>query len=93
MSGLRLEDFSGAVGETWDVEAGGASLPLRLAVAQPLPSSMREEGAFRLEWTGPGGTYLPQAIYRFRRDGTEFEMFIVPIAREGDTLRYEAIFN
>lgn len=93
MGGPRLEDFSGSVGESWEVEAGASSIPLQLTQAQPLPRSMREEGAFRLEWVGPGHTYLPQAIYRFRRAGGELEMFIVPIAREGDSLRYEAIFS
>ena len=32
-----------------------------------LPRSMREAGAFRLEWRGPAEPVLAQAIYRFRR--------------------------
>lgn len=93
MEGLKLDDFAGAVGQTWEVEFGGAAVPLRLDVAQELPRSTRPEGAFRLEWVGPGETYLPQAIYAFRGEGGAFDMFIVPIAKEGASLRYEAIFN
>jgi hypothetical protein len=90
MSGLRLDDFADAIGESWDVDAGGVAVPLRLQAAQALPRAMREEGGFRLEWVGPDEPLLPQSIYRFSRGGGDgFEMFIVPIARG----RYEAIFN
>jgi hypothetical protein len=92
MDGLRLEDFEGGVGEAWEIEAAGARVPLRLDVAQKLPRSHREEGAFRLEWVGPG-PLLPQSIYRFHRGEGSCEMFIVPIAKEGEGYRYEAIFN
>jgi hypothetical protein len=91
--GLRLDQFADAVGECWNVEAGGAFVPLRLDVAEPLPVGMRTEGSFRLEWLGPADALLPQAIYTFRRDGEAAEMFIVPVAREGAEIRYEAIFS
>jgi hypothetical protein len=93
MAGLRLEDFSGLVGETWQVDAAGASVPLRLEVAQELPLAHRPEGGFRLEWAGPPEPFLPQAIYLFSRDRGPVEMFIVPVARTQDGFLYEAIFN
>jgi hypothetical protein len=93
MGGLTLEDFSGRLGETWEVELEDAAVPLRLGRAQALPRAMREEGGFRLEWTGPADRALEQATYRFRRDGEACEMFIVPVARNGDAMVYEAIFN
>jgi hypothetical protein len=93
MTGLRLEDFDAYVGETWQVDAGAGTVPLRLDRAQKLARAMRDEGGFRLEWLGPADPVLPQAIYRFSRDGGACEMFIVPVAREASGYRYEAIFN
>jgi hypothetical protein len=94
MAGLRLEDFSDAVGATWDVDAGGGAVPLRLEVAQPLPRSIRAEGSFRLEWKGPAEPLLPQAIYRFVRGDAAHDIFIVPVGRTADGgLLYESIFN
>lgn len=94
MSGLRLEDFEGFVGETWEVESGAdTSVALRLEKAQALPRAMREEGGFRLEWLGSADAFVPQGTYRFRREGRAFDMFIVPVAKDGAGYRYEAIFN
>ncbi|MBV9932130.1 MAG: hypothetical protein JO013_14470 [Alphaproteobacteria bacterium] len=93
MAGLRLEDFEATVGESWQVEAGGRAVPMRLEAAQSLSRALRAEGGFRLEWSGPADPLLPQGIYRFRRDGRDAEMFIVPVAQAGDGFRYEAIFN
>jgi Domain of unknown function (DUF6916) len=93
MGGPRLEDFSGGLGKTWEVEREEGAVPLRLGRAQALPRAMREEGGFRLEWTGPADRPLEQATYRFSRDGAVCEMFIVPVARNGDALVYEAIFS
>jgi hypothetical protein len=93
MGGLRFEDFSDEIGGIWEVGAGDATVPLHLAAAQALPGAMRAEGGFRLEWKGPAETILPQAIYSFRRDGNGFEMFIVPVARQGESILYEAIFS
>jgi hypothetical protein len=93
MAGLRLEDFDGAIGESWEVEAGERTLKLRLLAAQALPRAVRAEGGFRLEWLGPADLLLPQGTYPFRRDGGTAEMFIVPIAQSPNGYRYEAVFN
>jgi hypothetical protein len=93
MGGLRLEDFSGALGETWEVALEDGAVPLRLERAQPLPRAVREEGGFRLEWSGPADPTLPQATYTFRRDEAPCDMFIVPVGRRGDAILYEAVFN
>ena len=93
MEGLRLEDFSGAIGESWELETEAGPVSLRLDRAQALKRALRPEGGFRLEWSGPAERLLEQAIYRFRRDGGVCEMFIVPVGRKGDSIVYEAIFN
>ena len=89
---MTLEDFSGSVGEPYEVELNGATHELRLIEATPLPDSGREGGAFRLEFLGPCDPILEQAIRRFRRGAEEHEIFIVPIARDTQGTRYEAIF-
>jgi hypothetical protein len=91
---LRLSDFEDGIGETWEVQLGtDPPVALRLDKAQALPRAMREEGGFRLEWVGSADTLLLQGTYRFRRDGAEFDMFIVPVAKDGAGYHYEAIFN
>jgi len=93
MRNLTWDDFRDAVGARYEVEAADISVTLTLNVAQPLADSGREGGSFRLEFLGPASPALPQAIYRFNRDGDEpFEIFIVPVAAEPAGIRYEAIF-
>ncbi|HEX8063402.1 MAG TPA: hypothetical protein VF535_09310 [Allosphingosinicella sp.] len=90
---LSLADFEGSVGETYEIVFSDGTLPVVLEKAQALPRSGREAGAFRLEWRGPGDPILIQAIYRFRRDGRDFDMFVVPVGRDASGTLYEAIFN
>jgi hypothetical protein len=92
MTGVTQGDFEGAIGESWDVEGPAGTIPLRLEAVQALPQAMRDEGAFRLEWSGPGDAALPQATYAFSREGKRWDIFIVPIARADDRIRYEALF-
>ncbi len=90
---LSLADFEGFVGEPHEIVFSDATLPVVLEKVQELPRSMREAGAFRLEWRGPADPSLVQAVYRFRRGDRLFDMFIVPIARDSAGTLYEAIFN
>jgi hypothetical protein len=92
MRTLALDDFSGATGEAFAVDAGEGSFELTLEAAEPLRPSGREGGSFRLEFRGPREPVLPQAIYPFRRDDETFDIFIVPIAQDAAGTRYEAIF-
>jgi hypothetical protein len=92
MTGVTQGDFESAVGESWDVDGPEGTVPLRLEAVQPLPRAMRDEGTFRLEWSGPGDLALPQGTYGFSRGGERSDIFIVPIARMEDRIRYEALF-
>lgn len=92
MRDLTIDDFAHRIGKAFAVEAGGGSLPLTLAQAQELPLSGRPGGSFRLEFGGPAQPILPQAIYPFRIDGEQHDIFIVPIGPKADGMRYEAIF-
>ena len=90
---LKLDDFADRVGETYELVFADATLPIVLEKAEALPTSVREAGAFRLEWRGPGEPIFAQSIYRFRRGSESFDLFMVPVGRDGTGTLYEAIFN
>jgi hypothetical protein len=90
MTVLRLSDF--ATGTVYTVSSDKQNYPLTLDRAQPLSDSGREGGSFRLEFLGPGEPVLPQATYSFSDGETEHDIFIVPVARDGGGVRYEAVF-
>lgn len=89
---LALHDFEGSIGEEFEVALADGRLALRLEEASALPDSGRTGGSFRLEFSGPGDHLLPQASYPFILEGAEREIFIVPVSRQGDRYRYEALF-
>jgi hypothetical protein len=90
MSGPCLTDF--VAGTVYDVRAADTVFPLTLDKGLALSDSGRAGGSFRLEFVGPPEPVLPQAIYSFANDGTEQDIFIVPVARDANGTRYEAIF-
>ena len=89
---LTLNDFAPHRGRPFAVQAQNGSIQLMLAEAQELPGSMRDGGAFRLEFHGPPQPNLAQGTYRFLVGGQPAEIFIVPIGRQAEKWRYEAIF-
>lgn len=92
MTDLSIDHFAGGVGQSFTLQAGDQSLDLVLDTVEPLSRSVREAGAFRLEFVGPADPILPQAIYPVRVGDDEHDIFIVPIACDGSGTRYEAIF-
>jgi hypothetical protein len=49
---------------------------------------------FAIYFLGPGDFYLPQRTYRIEHEGLgELEIFIVPVRKEKNGFRYEAIFS
>ena len=56
-------------------------------------STPRQE-QFSLFFRGPADLYLPQMTYHMRHDAMgELDLFIVPIGRDPEGFRYEAVFN
>jgi hypothetical protein len=90
MEDLKAEDFS--VGETFELEAMGATHLLRVEEVQALPQAAREAGAFRLIFAGPPQPVLEQATYTLRGSKRSDDIFIVPVAADASAVRYEAIF-
>ena len=89
---ITFADFSGRVGESFEVHVGDHVVPLTLDAAQELPGSSREGGSFRLEFLGPNDPMLAQGIFPFLFGTDQFDIFIVPIARDERGTRYEALF-
>ena len=87
-----IEDFAGWIGEECNVEAGGVHLPMRLLAAEPIAGSLRDGGGFRLEFEGPRDPILPQSIMQVTKQGEPMEIFMVPVGRDANGVRYEAIF-
>ena len=60
-------------------------------------SKLREAGRQRmysLLFRGPLEQPLQQGIYRFKHARLgEFDLFLVPVGKEADGMRYEAVFN
>jgi hypothetical protein len=94
MRAYTYDEFSDRVGESFELLLDERrTLPMTLGNAQALPYSGREGGAFTLEWVGPYEPVLEQGIYSLRSGDETFEIFIVPIARNRDGVRYQAVFN
>jgi hypothetical protein len=89
---LTFADFAPHRGHNFPVQASNGSIQLLLAEAQELPGSMRDGGAFRLEFLGPPEPSLAQGTYRFLVGGAPNDIFIVPVGRTPENMRYEAIF-
>lgn len=89
---LKPGDFEPHVGADFRVE--GSGLALRLEAVRRLGAALREGGGFALTFLGPAAPLLQQAIYPLAHEslGT-LDIFIVPVARDAEGLRYEAIFT
>jgi hypothetical protein len=49
---------------------------------------------FSVFFAGSGDFYLPQRVYTLEHDSMgAFELFLVPVARDEKSFRYEAVFN
>jgi hypothetical protein len=93
MRALKLEEFKSRQGDSFELVLGDRTMTFTLTLVRVLPDSGREGGSFVLDWLGPYEPILPQDIYAFRHGEEEFEMFIVPVARDRAGAQYEAVFN
>ena len=97
LSELTLETFGSRVGETFRDTEAGTTLELLSAddlseVAVNVPQGAR--APFSLIFRGPGEPLVPQSIRTLAHDDLgELAIFLVPIAREADGLRYQAVFS
>lgn len=96
---LTHEHFAPLVGEDVAVSVGDDVLTMRLAEAtagtQPggLGPDGQERVQFSLVFRGPADPVLRQGTYAVTHDALgEQELFLVPLGRDADGVRYEAAF-
>lgn len=94
---LTEEEFSKHVNTTFRamLEAGAVDLEL-VTIKGYSARAGDQEGMerFSLFFKGPGTPQLPQRTYSLSNEGMgTFDLFLVPIGRDGDGFRYEAVFN
>jgi hypothetical protein len=93
---LTIDQFSDKVGQAFVIEEGGfPPIELTLAEAKPLPNYAKAARTpFSLLFTTQGDFILPQRMYALRHPAFGLQsIFLVPIAKDGDTATYEALFN
>ena len=96
-----LEDFTLAtfkerVGDTFRVSESAGVLELELIEATAGIARPHAGGRvpFSILFRGPLEPVLPQGIYPFEHDQLgAFELFIVPLGPDEDSMQYEAVFG
>lgn len=93
---LTIDRFSDKVDQAFVLdEPGVPPIPLKLIEAKLITNHMKAERApFSLLFTTQGDFILPQRQYQLRNEAMgSLAIFIVPIAKKGDVVTYQAIFN
>jgi hypothetical protein len=94
---LTEKEFSQHVGTKFHVKADQREIELELIEVKGYVSQEIEQGGmerFSVFFVGPRDPFLPQQTYRLEHERMgEFEIFLVPIAGDEKSYRYEAVFN
>lgn len=95
---MELRDFARAADQEFDVFVGETTVTMTLIDVAPLPlfaGAVREGFALIFKCASP--IVLPQQMYFMRNKSLagaqKVGVFVVPIARDTDGVRYQAIFN
>ena len=94
---LTEEEFSKYVGGNFRLKLDQQEIELKLAEVKAYPFGPNEQSGmerFSVFFSGPLDILLAQNIYQLQHETMgEFEIFLVPIARNENGFRYEAVFN
>jgi hypothetical protein len=96
MTELTHELFSDKIGQIWVLDEPDAPpIELTLAETEPLRNYAKlKREPFSLSFTAKGDIMLSQRLYAPRHSTLgQMTIFLVPIARQGDTTTYQAVFN
>jgi hypothetical protein len=94
---LSIQTFAGAANQEFALHLGEATIAVTLIEVKPLPpravpGAMREP--FSLLFKSMSQIILPQKIYRLDNPTIgALDIFLVPVARDGTAVVYQAIFN
>ena len=94
---LTLATFTPLIGETFEIDAGGSTIPLTLTEARATAQegdTRRLREPFALLFRGPRAPVYAQQIFTLRNTalGT-LELFLVPLSPDAEGTRYEAVFG
>ena len=93
---LTEEEFSKHLNTKFRV-ASEQPIELELAEVKGYLSKAHEQSGmerFSAFFNGPPEPYLPQRVYALEHERMgAFELFLVPLARDENGVRYEAVFN
>jgi len=91
---FKMEMFSGHVNTKFLMHYGEShTAELELISVTDVGSSPKQ-AQFSLKFVGPGDGPAAQGIFRLDHEALgALDLFLVPIARDKDGLRYEAVFN
>lgn len=91
---FTIDTFSGHVGTRFLMRYGDAqTAEVELISVTDVGSSPRQS-QFSLVFVGPYEAPVAQGIYRIEHDKLgALDLFLVPIGRDKDGVKYEAIFN
>jgi hypothetical protein len=92
-SELNHPTFSQNLHSQFRVVPDSSAVALDLVEVGELASSPRQE-QFSVVFRGPARPFLSQGMYRLAHERMgEFDLFLVPVGRDGDRYLYEAVFN
>ena len=94
---LTEKEFSQHVGTKFSVKLETQQIDLELVEVEGYFSKPNEQTGlerFSVFFAGPGDPFLPQKVYSLEHERMgEFEIFLVPVAGDEKSYRYEAVFN
>jgi hypothetical protein len=94
LGALRIDDFTPHIDATFDMQATGGVVPLKLAKVDPAGDSGRAGGAFSLIFVTPKGPWLPQGVYPVPHPVLGImEIFLVPVGPASGGNGYQAVFT
>lgn len=97
MQVMTLQNFAGAANQAFGLHVGEAEMPVTLVEVKPLPprpfpGMLREP--FSLLFRSESQLVLPQRTYRLSNAQMgEFQVFLVPVARDTQGIIYQAVYN
>jgi hypothetical protein len=92
---MRREDFEPHLNTTFRLQHGGGD-PLELELVEITGGDDRYEDSYNFSLFFRGGPHfrLDQHTFTLEHDRLgRLDLFLVPVAREADGFRYEAVFN
>lgn len=92
---LTEQEFSRHLNTTFELVVEDQKLELRLVDVKAYDAiKIEQAGMQRFSVFFEAGSYLPQQIYHLEHESMgELDLFLVPIAGNQKSFRYEAIFN